>query len=100
MAVVNRGEKYDEKEVSNKWRWEWCTKLENEERVGDYIRKIDTPGHAKCIFISCRYQLRQPGFALLGQPFEAEKTHKYIFTVFYVSLNSCILKKKKQKKNK
>ena len=22
----------------------------------------------------CRYQLRQPGFALLGQPFEVEKT--------------------------
>ena len=52
--IVMRGGKFDEKDVTNCWRWEWTEKKIEDENIGRFIRKVRAPGVAYCIFVPLR----------------------------------------------
>ena len=53
MGIINRGETFSDEGLKNSWRWEWTSEIckvsdERKEKVGDYIRKVDQVGTARC----------------------------------------------------
>ena len=46
--TVSRGEAWDEGDIVNPWRWEWCDKTANGRRLGEFIRKLRKKGVSWC----------------------------------------------------
>ena len=45
---AQRGESIKDIGVKNAWRWEWMEKEVDDERLGQYMRKISKVGFAYC----------------------------------------------------
>ena len=46
--IVQRGDKFDDTGVKNRWRWEWLEYKMNGENLRRYVRKLEPPGMAFC----------------------------------------------------
>ena len=80
--IVNRGEFFDDSNVPNKWKWEWLSKSvqvgEQEQRIGQHMRKIDVAGTARCLVCTKEVAYGKRGIIALTEHV-ATKRHQDTF---------------------